>query len=101
MTDAQIAQLLQERERYRAYVTQLRANNNGPDAASRDPNQLRYSPRVRQQHGRPTATPLTPAGPPPPLPSRTPDISVWPSSEEARQWKEDFNRFTEGICIFC
>jgi len=96
MTDVQIAQLLQERERYRAYVTQLKTNHNGPDMAPREPTQLLYSPRVRHQQGRTTVTPHTPAGPPPPLPSRAPELSVWPTSEEARQWKEDFNRLTEG-----
>ncbi|WFD20505.1 hypothetical protein MCAP1_002751 [Malassezia caprae] len=39
------------------------------------------------------------SGPPPPLPSRTPELSVWPTSDEARQWKEDFNRFTEETAL--
>ncbi|WFD27852.1 hypothetical protein MNAN1_002858 [Malassezia nana] len=94
-TDAQMAQLLQERERYRAQVMQMQARDSRSDMTPQNPPPLRYSPRVRHHHGRPSATPHTPAGPPPPLPSRTSELSVWPTSEETRQWKEDLNRFTE------
>ena len=68
------------------YEPRVRTNRRKPFEPKWDPALLQYSPRIRPPSTNPH--PSTLQRPPP-------EPSFWPGPEEARQWSDDLNRFTE------